>query len=73
MGAYVPKSVHLVGSIGLDSVDEAFRTVGELLHPYIRRVPDGEVGGRKLWINWQYALLRECPSKARYGWGRTGK
>ena len=50
--------VHLVGSIGLDTVDEVFRTVGSLLGPYLRRVPDGEVGGRKLWISWQYPLLR---------------
>ena len=51
-------NVHLVGSIGLDTVDEVFRTVGELLGPYLRRVPDGEVGGRRLWISWQYPLLR---------------
>ena len=50
--------VHLVGSIGLDTVDEVFSTVGELLGPHLRRVPDGEVGGRRLWISWQYALLR---------------
>jgi len=49
---------HLVGSIGLDTVDEVFRAVGEMLGPYLRRVPDGEVGGRKLWISWQYPLLR---------------
>ncbi|HTV38220.1 MAG TPA: hypothetical protein VMF12_17455 [Xanthobacteraceae bacterium] len=49
---------HLVGSIGLDTVDEVFGTVGSLLGPYLRRVPDGEVGGRKLWISWQYPLLR---------------
>ena len=53
-----PDSVHLVGSIGLDTVDDVFRTVGGLLGPYLRRVPDGEVGGRKLWISWQYPLLR---------------
>jgi hypothetical protein len=49
---------HLVGSIGLDTVEEVFRTVGKLLGPYLRRIPDGEVGGRKLWISWQYPLLR---------------
>ena len=51
-------TVHLVGSIGLDTVDDVFRTVGGLLGRYLRRVPDGEVGGRKLWISWQYPLLR---------------
>ena len=60
-----PGTVHLVGSIGLDTVEEVFRTVGRMLGPYLRRVPDGEVGGRKLWISWQYPLLRAsvylCP------------
>jgi hypothetical protein len=50
--------VHLVGSIGLDTVEDVFRTVGKELGPHLRRVPDGEVGGRKLWISWQYPLLR---------------
>ena len=54
----VSSNVHLVGSIGLDTVDEVFATVGKMLGPHLRRVPDGEVGGRKLWISWQYPLLR---------------
>src|SRR5215469_5018337 len=58
METYVPKSIHLVGSIGLDTVEDVFHTVGKVLGPYLRRVPDGEVGGRKLWISWQYPLLR---------------
>jgi hypothetical protein len=53
-----PHSVHLVGSIGLDTVEDVFRAVGTLLGPNLRRIPDGEVGGRKLWISWQYPLLR---------------
>ena len=56
-----PRAVHLVGSIGLDTVDEVFGTVGKLLGPYLRRVPDGEVGGRRLWISWQYPVLRANP------------
>ena len=51
-------NVHLVGSIGLDTVEDVFRTVGKELGPHLKRVPDGEVGGRKLWISWQYPLLR---------------
>jgi hypothetical protein len=53
--------VHLVGSIGLDTVDEVFATVGTLLGPHLRRIPDGEVGGRRLWISWQYPLLLSSP------------
>src|SRR5882757_8004838 len=56
-----PQTVHLVGSIGLDTVDEVFGTVGPLLGPYLRRIPDGEVGGRRMWITWQYAVLRGNP------------
>jgi hypothetical protein len=51
-------NVHLVGSIGLDTVEDVFRTVGKELGPHLKRIPDGEVGGRKLWISWQYPLLR---------------
>ena len=50
--------VHLVGSIGLDTVDEVFFTAGRLLGPHLKRVPDGEPGGRRLWTSWQYPLLR---------------
>ncbi len=56
-----PATVHLVGSIGLDSVEEVFGTVGPLLGPYLRRIPDGEVGGRRMWITWQYPVLRANP------------
>jgi hypothetical protein len=54
-------NAHLVGSIGLDTVEEVFRTVGKELGPHLRRIPDGEVGGRRLWISWQYPLLRASP------------
>jgi len=53
--------VHFVGSIGLDSVDEVFQTCGSLLGPHLKRVPDGEPGGRRLWISWQLPLLRGSP------------
>jgi hypothetical protein len=53
-----PLTVHLVGSIGLGTVEDVFRTIGSQVGQYVRRVPDGEVGGRKLWISWQYLVLR---------------
>jgi hypothetical protein len=53
--------VHLVGSIGLDNVDEVLETCGKLLGAHLMRVPDGEPGGRRLWISWQYAALRANP------------
>ena len=57
----IPEKVHLVGSIALDSVDEVFRTTGGILGRRLRRVPDGEPGGRRLWISWQYPFLRAQP------------
>ena len=59
--AFAPERVHLVGSIGLNSVEEIFRTVGQRLGRRPKRVPDGEIGGRRLWISWQYPLLRASP------------
>lgn len=58
MNTFVPQHVHLVGSIGLDSVPDVFKAVGRTLGRRLRRVPDGEVGGRRLWISWQYPLFR---------------
>lgn len=58
MAEAAPDKVHLVGSIALDSVEEVFRTTGRLLGRRLKRVPDGEPGGRRLWISWQYPLLR---------------
>jgi hypothetical protein len=57
----LPDSVHLVGSIGFDTVEEVFQTVGRMLGKRLRRVPDGEPGGRRLWAAWQYPLLRASP------------
>ncbi len=57
----LPDSVHLVGSIGLDSVDEIFRTVGPLFGRRLKRMPDGEPGPRRLWVTFQYPLLRSSP------------
>src|SRR5262249_9234698 len=54
-------SVHLVGSVALDTSEEVFATLGRLLGPYLKRVPDGEPGGRRLWISWQVPVLRANP------------
>jgi hypothetical protein len=56
-----PTKVHLVGSIALDTVDDVFRTAGRTLGRRLQRIPDGEPGGRRLWISWQYPLLRSLP------------
>ena len=53
--------VHFVGSIALDTPDEVFATAGALLGPHLKRMPDGEPGGRRLWISWQIPVLRAHP------------
>jgi hypothetical protein len=53
--------VHFVGSVALDTPDEVFATAGELLGPHLKRVPDGEPGGRRLWISYQVPVLRANP------------
>lgn len=50
--------VHLVGSIGLPTVNGVFETVASTVGAYVKRCPDGEIGGRRLWITWQWPLLR---------------
>jgi methionine synthase II (cobalamin-independent) len=59
--AWTPSGVHLVGSMALPSVDDVFAATGNILGRRLRRIPDGEPGGRNLWISWQYPLLRANP------------
>lgn len=59
--SYVPEHVHLVGSIGLPSAADVFSTCGRMLGARLKRIPDGEPGGRRLWISWQIPFLRACP------------
>lgn len=53
--------VHFVGSIALDTPDDVFAAAGELLGPHLKRMPDGEPAGRRLWISFQIPVLRAHP------------
>jgi hypothetical protein len=55
------EGAHLVGSVALPSVERVFAEAGEILGKRLKRVPDGEPGGRSLWISWQYPVLRANP------------
>src|SRR5918911_4248758 len=57
-------TVHFVGSVALDTPEEVFAAIGGQCGPYLKRVPDGEPGGRRLWISWQIPLLRANPRLA---------
>jgi hypothetical protein len=52
------RHVHFVGSVGLDTAEEVFATAGEMVGKHMLRCPDGEMGGRRLWISYQYPVLR---------------
>src|SRR5688572_23509168 len=54
---YIPRGVHLVGSVPLASAEEVFRTLCGELRDRVRRLPDGETGPRADWIVWQYPVL----------------
>ncbi len=56
-----PDSIHFVGSIGLDTVQEVFRTVGGMYGKRLRRIPDGEPGPRRQGVSFQYPVLRASP------------
>ena len=62
--------VHLVGSLGLASPEEAFAVVAQTVRPSLKRCPDGEIGGRRMWIGWQWPLLRASQflELAESGW-----
>ena len=64
-----PSKVHFVGSIALDTVEEVFKTCGQTLGRRLKRLPDGEPGGRRLWISWQAPLLRSSPYLRPVGGG----
>lgn len=47
------QGAHLVGSVNLPDAESVFRTVSSRLGDRMRRVPDGEVGERFYWIQFQ--------------------
>jgi len=65
------RAVHFVGSVALDSPPDVYREIGRHCGPYLKRVPDGEPGGRRLWISWQIPVLRANPLLAQVGEGQV--
>jgi hypothetical protein len=57
-----PLHVHLVGSVPLEDADNVFRTVCAAVGPYLKRLPDGETGARKLWVGMISAMLNKHPA-----------
>jgi hypothetical protein len=59
--AELPDKVHLVGSVNLDTTADVFRTCGKALGRRLRRIPDGELGPRRMWMGWQYPMFLSRP------------
>jgi len=57
----IPREIHLVGSVPLASAEEVLRTTSAILGTHARKLPDGETGARKNWINCQFRVLAEHP------------
>jgi methionine synthase II (cobalamin-independent) len=52
------RHVHFVGSVGLDTAEQVFAEAGSEVGRYMPRCPDGEMGPRRMWISYQWPLLR---------------
>jgi hypothetical protein len=60
-------NAHFVGSINQPDAESVFRVVGELVGARAKRIPDGEVGERFYWIQFQTFRLDDTPGLVRVG------
>ncbi len=58
---------HLVGSVNLPDAETTFRTVSDHLGLRLHRIPDGEVGDRYYWIQFQKDYFDVTPGLTRVG------
>jgi hypothetical protein len=61
------RGAHLVGSVNLPDAESVFRTVAGTLGDRLRRMPDGEVGERYYWIQFQRDRLAAADGISRVG------
>jgi hypothetical protein len=54
--------LHFVGSIPLATGEDVFQQLSDAVGPFVRRMPDGETGERRLWIRFQQKMLGEHPA-----------
>lgn len=60
-------SLHLVGSIPLQSSEAVFREVAGRIGPFLKRLPDGETGERSAWTAWQGKVVERTKGVVRSG------
>ena len=56
------RDILLVGSVPLADAEAVFRAVGQTLGARVRRIPDGETGGRLNWVEWQAGVFETHPA-----------
>jgi methionine synthase II (cobalamin-independent) len=61
------RTAHLVGSVNLADADSTFRIVSDSLGQSLPRLPDGEVGERYYWIQFQRARFDATAGLERVG------
>jgi hypothetical protein len=60
-------SLHLVGSIPLQSTEAVFREIAHRIGPFLKRLPDGETGERSAWTAWQGKVVERTKGVVRSG------
>lgn len=63
----VVQGAHLVGSVNLPDAEAVFRAAAQHLGDRLARIPDGEVGERFYWIQFQSFRFDATPGLARVG------
>ena len=56
------RDIYLVGSVPLANAEEVFKTVAPLFGDRLKRIPDGETGGRLDWITWLEPVFSQNPA-----------
>jgi hypothetical protein len=63
----IVQGAHLVGSVNLPDAEAVFRAAVEHLGDHLARIPDGEVGERYYWIQFQGRRFDAVPGLERVG------
>ena len=67
-----PARMFFCGSIPLEHEVDVFKALAEFGGERLRRVPDGELGDRKMWVIGQYAVLAASAALESARFRRTG-
>ena len=71
------RDIHIVGSVALPTVEDVFRAIASTFGTRVKRLPDGEVGDRGGWIQWQVNVVKNHPqlvlddTDRRAGWQKA--